>query len=151
MYESPSLRRNLVLSPANDSTTFEWNLALGDLSKPLPELDGGTGLKIVVWSQSVASDNWTGGLLTNQGGVLGIYIVVMFVIGLGIRGYVIGSRDLLWLNKMERPQKLYRMVVAINAFRSAGYVDHEAAITDQFINALRSRETCLLITASESM
>jgi hypothetical protein len=61
---------------------------------------------------------------------------------------VTGAADSLWIVRMERPQKLYRMVVAIDAFRSARQLEKENEIINTFLDTLRSRETCLKIAAS---
>lgn len=49
---------------------------------------------------------------------------------------------------MNTKYKLYRMVVAMNAFRAARDTEKEKLMANQLLNTLRSQESCLRITAN---
>jgi hypothetical protein len=142
------LHEDVVLKPRN-TVNFEWHLQLQS-GREIPILTGGSTYRIMIWSQAVDASNWTG-VVGSSGGVLAIYIVIMFVIGILLRAYTLRGVDTLWISRMERPQKLYRLVVATEAFRAANCLDKEYEMVQRLLNTLRSQEQCLRITASDSI
>lgn len=140
-------RTNAVLKPEM-SGTFEWQLDLAPEGS-IPFLTEPSRYRVLMWSQAVDTSNWAG-TIGSSGGVLGIYIGVMLAIGILLRVYTLRGVDELWISRMERPEKLYRLVVATEAFRAANYLDKELGMVQRLLNTLRSQEQCLRITASDA-
>ena len=53
-----------------------------------------------------------------------IYVIFVIAVGIIIRIYTLGNLDDLWISRMDKPKKLYRMVVAIMVFRNAKKVEN---------------------------
>ena len=145
------LTRNVILTPSFATGPLTWSLTFGeqtDTQNAVPFMNTVDSYSVLVWSQPVASDNLIGALLSDNGGIVGIYILIIITFGLVIRSWSTSQGDDLWLTRMDSPQKLYRMVVAIEAFRQAKDPQKEQEMMDQFLDTLRSHETCLKITSS---
>jgi hypothetical protein len=147
--ERQEFRRSAWLLPSTTTSTFEWVMTFADDAN-IPFLSSREYYQMLIWSQSVASSNWIGSFIGSVGGIIGLYFLIVIAVGMLIRRSVTGGIDSLWIARMERPQKLYRMVVAIEAFRVAKELEKESEIVNTFLDTLRSRETCLKITASDA-
>jgi hypothetical protein len=146
--EETLIRRSGALQPSTYADGLEWNLFLDRPSHDWPLWSAPDKYSLIIWSQALGTGVKS---LGNSGAVVAIYVVIMIVLGLLVRRAVVGGVDQLWIDRMERPQKLYRMVVAIDAFRSAQDQEKEAEVVEQFLNTLKSKETCLKITASDAV
>jgi tetrahydromethanopterin S-methyltransferase subunit F len=149
--EPALLRRAGKLRPSVTVPTLEWNLLLQDPPVRCPLWDVQYEYAFILWSQGLETGVSMSSAMGSAGGVVAIYVLVMFVIGLLLRMWVVSGVDKLWITEMQRPKKLYSMVVAIQAFRAAMDREKEAEIVQQFLNTLRSKEMCLKITASDSL
>ena len=149
--------RNVRLLGNNDATTgvTTWTLefpeAKHETQNVVPFVNSNDNYQVLVWSQPVNSDNLAGTILTDNGGIVGVYILIIITFGLVIRSWSFSQGDDLWLTRQDRPQKLYRMVVAIEAFRQSKDPAKENEMVDQFLNTLRSHETCLKITSADTV
>ena len=103
-------------------------------------------MTILIFSQPVSSDNLIGSFIQDKGGITGIYILIIVTFGVVIRNTATSQLDNLWLDRMNKPQKLYRIIVAINTFRAANDCENELKTTETLLNLLRSKETCMKIT-----
>ena len=103
--------------------------------------------RVLLYSQEVAKDS-SSGLISTDPSIIGIYLLLIITIGMVLRAFSLNLINTLWIDRMERPQKLYRMVVAMNAFRAARDTEKEKLMANQLLNTLRSQESCLHITAN---
>lgn len=103
-------------------------------------------LTMLLFSQPVSAENLIGSLIAEKGGILGIYMLIIVTFGVVVRNTATSQLDKLWLDKMERPQKLYRIIVAINTYRAANDCENELTTTQTLLLMLRSKETCMNLT-----
>ena len=122
------------LEPLNESEHVKMSFLLSDY------------LSVLIYSQPVSSDNLIGSLIQEKGGITGIYILIIVTFGVVIRNMATSQLDDLWMDKMEKPQKLYRIIVAINTFRAANDCENELITTETLLLLLRSKETCMKLT-----
>ncbi|OHT03298.1 hypothetical protein TRFO_29340 [Tritrichomonas foetus] len=108
-------------------------------------------LRILLWSQPVSSDNILGSFIDDNGGIAGIYLLIIVTFGLMIRNNATGQLDLLWIDRMERPQQLYRIIVAIYSYRLSNESENELLITNNLLETLRSKETCIKLTSAPEL
>ena len=103
-------------------------------------------LTVLLFSQPVPYENLIGSLIQEKGGIVGIYFLIIVTFGVVVRNTATSQLDKLWLDKMERPQKLYRIIVAINTYRAANDCENELKTTETLLLMLRSKETCMSLT-----
>jgi hypothetical protein len=144
------IRRDVTLVPTTIDGNFELDIRFSGPTSPIPFLNQPDKYRILVWSQSVNAEDWASSISESNAGILGLYILILFTVGALIRSYTMRGIDELWINRMQRPQKLYRMVVATEAYRSAGYLNKEYEMVCRFLQTLRSQEQCLRITSPDS-
>ena len=124
-----------------------WELRLSEADDiPIGFLDTSSSYKMILWSQE-ANENNESNSMSSDGSIIGVYIILIITVGMVLRAFSLQLINTLWIDRMEKPQKLYRMIVAINAFRAARDIDKEKIMTDQILDTLRSQETCLNITS----
>ena len=150
--------RNITLAPnvvAGPPAVVTWYIELPEgtfgTQNVVPFVNSDELYQVLLWSQPVNSDNLVGTILSDNGGIVGIYILIIITFGLVIRSWSFSQGDDLWLTRQDRPQKLYRMVVAIEAFRQSKDPEKENEMVEQFLDTLRSRETCLKITSADNV
>jgi len=94
-----------------------WVLSNVINNYPLTFIRSDSSYNLLLYSQFVNDDNSS--LSYSAGGIVGIYLIIVIIFGFVLRTLSNGHIDSLWLDRMHEPQKLYRMIVVINAFRSA--------------------------------
>ncbi|OHT17507.1 hypothetical protein TRFO_02545 [Tritrichomonas foetus] len=150
MHETDELRRDVQLELVSTTQTL-WQLILADDESTLPTfLRSDNSFRMLLWSQEV-NDNFQTAIMSTDPSIIGVYILLIITIGMVLRAFALQIINSLWIDRMDRPQKLYRMVVAMNAFRAARDLDKEKVMTDQLLDTLRSQENCLHITSNEAL
>jgi hypothetical protein len=154
--EMPDVRQSVTVRPVigRPDVELDWDVVVGNLTGVGSDDDLGFLLapesyNLLVWSQPVNPESWASNSVQSSGGVLAIYIIVVVTIGLVIRDYSAGQAASLWIEKMERPHKLYAQIVAIDANGRAGEIEKERDLVDEFLQTLRSREKVLKVTAAD--
>jgi hypothetical protein len=143
------MRTNIKVQPA-PTGDLEWQLILPHTDNTIPFLTQESNYRIMLWSQAVDASNFAAAV-GDGGGILGIYIAVMVAVGILLRAYTLRGVDALWISRMERPEKLYRLVIATEAFRATNNLEREYGMVQRLLDTLRSQEQCLRITASDRL
>jgi hypothetical protein len=117
-----------------------WSLRLGQ-----PNLDS---YGLIVHSGMVPS-NGLRALIENDyhRSFLVFDVFLILLLGLLVREKTLSRLDRLWIDRLDVPQKLYRMCMAIHLCRDAGDIEREAQLANEFLDLLRSRETILEISS----
>lgn len=120
-----------------------WVLNETTNSIPLDFLVDSSNYRVLIWSKPVQPSSLLGISMTLS---LVLYLIIIIILGIIIRFFTHGFMNTLWISRMKEPQKLYRMIVAIDAFRSANDVEKEYTVTQSLLDTLRSQETCIELT-----
>lgn len=148
VYSINGLTRPVELELSQGADVQIWDLLLGEeQDTSLSFLKTDESYRVLLYSQEVAKDS-SSGLISTDPSIIGIYLLLIITIGMVLRAFSLNLINTLWIDRMERPQKLYRMVVAMNAFRAARDTEKEKLMANQLLNTLRSQESCLRITAN---
>lgn len=105
-------------------------------------------LVFLLYSQPVSTKNLFGSLMSENGGIVGVYFLIIVTFGVVLRNAATSQLDGLWISNMERPEKLYRLIAAIYAFRAANDCENELNTTNNLLLLLRSKETCIKLTCN---
>jgi hypothetical protein len=99
---------------------------------------GGPNLtSILVWSEKTP-DAITGSLLTSTGGLLGLYSFILLTIGQWVASWLAGMFLELWLSRMVNPQKLLKILGALEAYEASGELDKEFQLSELLLENLRT-------------
>ena len=106
--------------------------------------------KLLIFSSGVLRDSTISDLY-NYGdrGFLGIYILIIILIGIALRKSIIQKADTLWRDNIKRPVKLFRMIIAINMFRNSHNIQAEKEMADMFLDTLKSHRKTIAVTSNE--
>ncbi|OHT13687.1 hypothetical protein TRFO_16122 [Tritrichomonas foetus] len=113
-------------------------------------LNPSDSLRIVIYSEPVSKN---GNLLSSSsfGGATGFYLIIFLAVAFALRSMTLGFGDDLWFDRMEQPQKLYRLSIAIELFRNAEMPEKEKDLTDVMIDTVRSHEMVIKLTSPQSV
>ncbi|OHT14977.1 hypothetical protein TRFO_14644 [Tritrichomonas foetus] len=126
-----------------------WKVSLEDTTD-LGFIRNSSDYILVVYSQPVQPDSSGNSSESTNGSFIGVYLLMLIILGIVIRENVSHQVDGLWRKKMEHPIKLYRMIVAINIFKNAGDIETEKEMSDLFLNTMRSQEKVISVTSTEN-
>jgi hypothetical protein len=101
--EAKEFRRSARLLPSTTKDAFAWAMTFTNDAN-IPFLSSTEYYKLVIWSQSVDTNNWIRSFIGSTGGIIGIYFLILITIGMLIRRLVTGTADSLWIARMERPR-----------------------------------------------
>lgn len=117
-----------------------WRLTVGDWQE--------TGeVTILVYSEPVTTSLRRTEETRGQDELMVIYILLLVIVGVIVRSRTLGHLDHLWIHRLDAPQKLYNMIMAIQLVRNAGDVDKEAELVSKFLDIVRSHEQVLTLTS----
>jgi hypothetical protein len=104
---------------------------------------------LIVYSQP-ACEGVRGAVQTASSGTsLIFYICLVALIGTVTRERALGRFDKMWIRRLDVPQRLYRMCMAIHLCRDGGDSDREARLVSEFLDRMRSPEQVLALTAKD--
>ena len=150
VYSADDLTRDVSMELTTSGTQNIWDILLTSDSIPISFLRSLNSFRVLVYSEEVSKD-LDNSFISTDPSIIGIYLLLIITIGMVIRAFSFNLLNQLWIDRMDRPQKLYRMIVANNAFRAAKDVDKEKLMSDQLLDTLRSQEACLRITANDAV
>jgi hypothetical protein len=87
------------------------------------------------------------GYVDSDSGIILFYVLMVLVVGVILRDRLSGNVDELWMHRLDVPQKLYKMVMAIHLCRNAGEIEREAELVEKLLDLLRSHELVLALTS----
>lgn len=128
----------------DESNYFELNVESTTLD--IQFLNPDNQMNIMIYSEPVEKDRFFGG----SGVGSGVYVIVILIIAFLVRFLTLGFDDDMWFYRMDMPQKLYRLSIAIQLFRNANMPNEEKDMTDAMIYTIRSHELVLKVTAANS-
>ena len=140
IYDITNVRANTNRLYINNNN---WMLNETTSGIPLNFLIDKDNYRILLWSKPVIPNSLLGISMSLS---LLLYLIIIIVLGIIIRFITLGFMKSLWIERMKQPQKLYRMIIAIDAFRSANDFEKEYVVAENLLNTLRSQETCIEIT-----
>ena len=85
-----------------------------------------------------------------NGSFIGVYLLVIIILGIIIRECVVQQIDSLWRKKLDNPYSLYKKIIEINLFRNAGDLENEKEKTQKFLEKIRSYESAVEETTETS-
>lgn len=146
MLDFSQYRQSISLMYKNITGVF-WELEFDSIFSNIPFLRANQdSYKCLLYSQPVEKEqDESGGL-----GIGGVYILIIIIFGVVLRDKTIGQIDSLWIERMEKPQKLYLFFVANDSFRSAHQLEKEKDMTETILDTLKSKEKCMLIGSREA-
>jgi len=112
----------------------------------IPFLRSGTEYRCILYSQPVDAGGIVGQVISKNGGIMGIYFMIIFTLGTVLRSNTLGGVDTLWINRMKNPNVLYNMIIAIEAYRTAGELEKEKDLTDKFLDLMKSQDQVVRLT-----
>lgn len=141
------LYRNVCVHLASSTgATSTWELVLPDNGNSrFPYLQSDTNCQILLYSQETSADS--GSVLSTDPSTIGLYLLLIITLGLIIRAFAFWLFNNLWINKMERPLEIYRLCIAVNAFRAARDIDKEKEMANKLLDTLSHREECIKMTS----
>ena len=139
-------RVGLELGGSTD-TSSSFTLSFPDTGYTrLPVIASDDSYRIFLYSQDASESSDS--LLSTDASTIGIYLLIIITLGVALRWFSLTLTDDLWIERMDNPIEVYKMSIAVNAFRAARDVDKEKEMADQLMDTLRSRELCLQITSN---
>ncbi|OHT00564.1 hypothetical protein TRFO_07893 [Tritrichomonas foetus] len=141
------MKRDLGLSLKTVvASTSYWELLPQSANDTmLSFLNSDSSYKLLLYSQDV-TENAQSAIISTDPSTIGIYLLIIITLGMILRYFALSLPDSIWIEKMTKPMELYRMTIAVNAFRAARDVEKEKEMADQLLDTLRSREDCLKLT-----
>lgn len=128
-----------------DNTTNTTTILINEYPD-ISVLSSSTFFRVVIFSEEVQSSNAVGTIVSMGGGIIGIYILIIFTFGEVLRERTLGGYEGLWIERMRRPENLYQFIIAIEAFRAVGAIDKEYMMVEKMLDVLRSKEACIELT-----
>jgi hypothetical protein len=128
-----------------DATTWAIEIAIAPRD-PLVRADN--VYRVVVHSQLVAAGG--AGAIADRGyesSFLVFNMLLMLLPGLYVREESLAKLDRLWIRRLDLPQRIYRMCLAIRLCRDAGDTEREEQLVREFFDLVRSREQVVRVTA----
>jgi len=105
-----------------------------------------TGFGMLLWSQYVPSEYSE--ISINLGtGLIGVYFLIIVTLAFVVRERATMRYNMLWLTKMENPKNLYTLVLAVEAYRTAGDVNKEKESIEMFLDKIKSPDKCIKYTS----
>lgn len=139
-------KETIALEFRNISSQLTFNIDFLDDSSVLNLLNPMDGYKCLLWSQPVDSNGIIGSFLSANGGMAGIYILIVLTFGEVLRERTLSFIEDLWIERIKNPDKIYRMIISIEAFRIAKEPEKEKDMTERLLDTLRSPERVIMIT-----
>ena len=128
-----------------------WSLdVLPNSNLDISFMENTTGYSLLVFSQAVVDDLTYAVNDSANGSFIGVYLLVIIILGIIIRECVVQQIDSLWRKKLDNPYSLYKKIIEINLFRNAGDLENEKEKTQKFLEKIRSYESAVEETTETS-
>lgn len=104
--------------------------------------------RVLLYSEPVPPGGYYG-MRKHESSSAGVYVIIILILAFFIRYITLGLANDLWFKRMDQPQRLYRLSMAIELFRNANMPKEEKDMTDAMINTVRSHEMVLKVTSND--
>lgn len=103
---------------------------------------------IVVWTQPTFPE-LVSMVFNSTGGMLGLYVLILFTFGSYLRMSISESRVQLWISRMKNPEHLMSIILAIEAHQAAGEDDKEFYLAQDLLEQMRTNNKMIQLCEKE--